>query len=347
MAVALASELRRVNSSVQILFVGTRRGVEKRALEPLGFELRTIHIGGLKGVGLLRTLQTLVQLPAAFMESLRIIRQFHPSIVVGVGGYSAGPVMAAGKLQGVPSLLVEPNLLPGLTNRMLGRWVDRAAVAFEETAACFGAKARITGIPVRPEFHRIRSEISSAGRLRVLVFGGSQGSRAINNLMCEALRFLDAGRFHVIHQTGAADYQRVSACYARAGFQARITEFIDEMPDYFAGADLILSRAGASTVAEITAAGRPAVLIPFPHAADDHQRQNARALAERRAALLLEEETASGQKLADLLMELERDRERLRRMAAAGKALARPRSTQEIIALMEELVKGCPLMVDA
>lgn len=338
MAVALAEKLKRKQPEIGILFTGTQQGMETRILPPLGFQLRTIDIGGLKNVGAARAVKSVWQIPRSFLQSRRIVKRFHPSVIAGVGGHSSGPVVLAGRLFGVPSLLIEPNVEPGLTNRLLRYWVDRAAVAFPETACRFGGKARITGIPVRSAFHQVMTPISTQGPLRVLAFGGSQGSRALNHLVCEAMAFLRPEQISIVHQTGPADFGWVRECYGRAGLKAEIVRFIDDMPACFARSDLIISRSGASTVAEIAAAGRPAILIPFPHATDDHQRRNALVLARRGAVLVLEEEQSSGESLARLLLDLGKDRSRLRDMSRAGKSLAQPESVNRIIQLMEELV---------
>jgi UDP-N-acetylglucosamine--N-acetylmuramyl-(pentapeptide) pyrophosphoryl-undecaprenol N-acetylglucosamine transferase len=339
MSVALAEELRRNDPACAILFVGTRQGLEARVLGPLGFELQTIEIGGLNKVGFRRAAATLARLPLSILEGRRIAKTFRPSIIVGVGGYSSGPVVLGGRLAGCRSLLIEPNAYPGLTNRLLARWVDGAAVAFQEASRHFGSHARLTGIPIRKEFHELREEIRKEGPLQVLVFGGSQGSRPINTLVCQAMKSIPQERIRLVHQTGKADYARVREIYAECGFQAEVTEFIHDMPRMFAWADLIISRSGASTVAEVTAAGKPAVLIPFPQAADDHQRRNAEALARRKAALLLEQEATSGSELADVVLKLAGDREELRRMAAASREMSRPDSVAAILNFMSELAR--------
>lgn len=338
MAIALANEIRTRNPEAAILFVGTQPGIESRIVPPLGFELKTIEIGALKRVGIARKLHSLFQLPKSFLQSARIIRQFSPSVIAGVGGYASGPVLIMGKLLNIPTLLIEPNLYPGFANRLLAPWVDRAAVAFEETARWFKKKAEITGIPIRKEFHEVKEGVSTEGPLRVLVFGGSRGSRAINNLLCEAVQHFSTSQISLVHQTGTEDFQRVKECYAKTQLaKAEILEFIHDMPAYFARTDLIISRSGASTLAEITAAGRPAILIPFPYAADDHQRKNANALARRNAALVMEEQKTSGAELAQLLLELSKNRERLQQMSQAGKQLSKPDSVDRIIHLMEEI----------
>ncbi len=341
MAVALARELEKKKPGVEVLFVGARRGLGNDIVPALGFQFQTLNIGGFKGVGVFRAALTLLQIPGSLLSSRRMIRAFSPSIIVGLGGYASGPIMLAGKALGFPGLLIEPNVQPGFTNRVLKHWVDAAAVAFEETARWFGEKARLTGIPVRQEFHLLSPEVSRDGPLCLLVFGGSQGSSSINQLVCDALPFLPpAGEIKIVHQTGLADHFSVKERYQEAGFEAEVIDFIQDMPDYFDRADLILSRAGASSVAEIAAAGMPSILIPLPHATDDHQRMNARALVRKRAALSLEENETTGEDLAGVLVELAQDRDRLDQMARASRELAHPESREKIIQLMEELVDG-------
>ena len=340
MAVALAEELKRRDPQIEVLFVGVEKGLEKKILPALSFPLQTIKIGGLKGVGLSQMIRTLVQLPGSLGASRRIVRSFVPSIIVGLGGYSSGPVMMAGKGLGCPSILIEPNVYPGFTNRILKGWVDGVAVAFEETAEWFGKKARLTGIPVRQEFFEVGSDIMRSKRLRLLVFGGSQGSRPINQLVCDALPFLPSDQFVVVHQTGPDDHRSIQEKYTQAGVEAEVLDFIQDMPACMEGCDLVLSRAGASTVAEIAAAGRPAVLVPLPQAADDHQRKNAAVFVERRAAVVLEQNETTGRELARVLVELAGEPDRLRQMAQASSGLGERDSRRKIVGLMEEVIEA-------
>lgn len=337
MSVALAKALKGIDPSIDLLFVGTSRGLESRVIPELGFRLETIRIGGINRVGVLPALRSVFQIPTSILRSASIVHNFKPSVVVGVGGYSSGPVLAASYALRYPSLLIEPNAYPGLTNRLLGRWVDRAVVSFEETEKWFGARARRTGIPVRNDFYRIRPPDYSLSRLNMLVFGGSQGSRAINRLVCEALPHLSGLPLRIVHQTGSADYVEVRRCYAESDLPSEVLEFIDDMPAYFEESHLILCRAGALTVAELTASGRPSILIPFPQAADDHQRKNAQALEQEGASIALDQESTNGAHLAERIQRLLGSRNDLERMSAAARNLARPDSSQEIIRLMEEL----------
>ena len=340
MAVALAEELKRRDPQIEVLFVGARKGLEKNILPALGFPLKTIKIGGLKGVGWFQVIRTLVQFPGSLGASRTIVRNFLPSIIVGLGGYSSGPVMMAGRGLGCPLILIEPNVYPGFTNRALKGWVDGVAVAFEETAEWFEQKARLTGIPVRREFFEVSPDILVSPRLRLLVFGGSQGSRPINRMVCKALPFLPSDKISVVHQTGLADYCSVQEKYREAGIEAEVLDFIQDMPAYMGRCDLVLARAGASTVAEIAAAGRPAILVPLPQAADDHQRKNAAVFVERQAAVVLEQEETTGRELARLLVELAGEPDRLFQMAQASRRLAQRDSRQKIIELMQELAEA-------
>jgi UDP-N-acetylglucosamine--N-acetylmuramyl-(pentapeptide) pyrophosphoryl-undecaprenol N-acetylglucosamine transferase len=334
MAVALAQLLE--GEGTRIGFAGTAEGLESRILPPLGYALDTIRLGGLKNVGWRRAAQTVFQLPSSLTQSLRIVRRFRPSVIVGVGGYASGPVIVAGRLLRIPSLLLEPNVHPGFTNRLLRPMVEAAAVAFEETGQWFGTKARVTGIPVRRSFFELPPHDFGMVPMRVLVFGGSRGSRPLNRLMCEALPHLPAQRVRIVHQTGPSELAAVREAY-RGRDDCSVVDYIEQMAEQFREADLIVSRAGASTVAEIAAAGRPALLVPFPQAADDHQRKNALAMERRGAALLVDQETTSGSALAARILALEADRTQLARMAAAARRHARPDAALGIVQLMKEV----------
>ncbi len=339
MAIAIAQQLKMRQPGIDTLFAGTEEGLESRIVPSLGFKLETIKIGGLKKVGALRKLRTLFQLPLSFSSSLRIIRRFSPQVVVGVGGYSSGPVVLAACLLRIPTLIIEPNVYPGFANRVLSRFAGRAAVAFEETAGWFGRKAHVTGVPVRSAFFEVPAEGTPGTPPTLLVYGGSRGSHPINKLIVAALPFLSPEQVSIIHQTGPEDYEDVSTRYQDIGFPAEVLPYIDNMPKYFAKADLLLCRAGASTVAEITAAGKPAILIPFPHATDDHQRKNAEALAVRGAAVLVHQESTDGPQLATAIQELATEPERLISMSTESRKLAKPGATNTIVDLMEEIAQ--------
>jgi len=339
MAIAIAQQLKMRQPGIDSLFAGTEDGLEARIVPSLGFKLETIKIGGLKKVGALRTIRTLLQLPLSFWSSLGIIRRFSPQVVVGVGGYSSGPVVLAAWLLRIPTLIIEPNVFPGFANRILSRVASRAAVAFEETARWFGRKAKVTGVPVRSEFFEVPEQGTPRTPPTLLVYGGSRGSQPINELIVEALPFLSPEQVSIIHQTGPQNYEEVSDRYEEIGFPAEVLPYIDDMPGYFAKADLLLCRAGASTMAEITAAGKPAILIPFPHATDDHQRKNAEALAVRGAAVLVHQKSTDGQQLATAIKDLAGEHKRLISMSTASRKLAKPGATDSIVNLMEEITQ--------
>jgi UDP-N-acetylglucosamine--N-acetylmuramyl-(pentapeptide) pyrophosphoryl-undecaprenol N-acetylglucosamine transferase len=260
-----------------------------------------------------------------------MLAEFGPDIVIGVGGYASGPAMLAAILNGIPTLAFEANVVPGFANRIIARWVSGAAVHFEETARYF-RNAEVTGVPVREAFFEIAGQTHGRDKPTLLVFGGSQGANAINQAMTQCLPELlrQVPNIHIIHQTGERDYNDVKAAYERAGDCAEVQAFISDMPAFFARADLLLCRSGASTVAEITAAGKPAVFVPFPRAADDHQRVNAQALERAGAAVLVEETKLDRVWLADTIGALLGDPGRLRRMSDAARRLAHPNAARDI-----------------
>jgi len=340
MAVAVREELKRRDPECKVLFVGTPEGLERKILPPLGFSLRTIRVGALNKVSVRRALKTLTQLPSSLMEAREILKDFRPTVVISLGGYSAGPVVMAARIMGYPSVLVEPNAYPGLTNRLLGPLVRKAAVAFKETADFFPGKARETGIPIRTQFHQILPWASKGESVRLLVFGGSRGSRPINRLMCDALSYLKDLDISVVHQTGESDFKWVSDAYKRASVPGRIKEYIGDMPSEFESADIIISRSGASTVAEIGAAGRASILIPFPAAANNHQWENALALQKSGAAILVKQSALSGQVLAQKIMGLVGEPCEIDRMAKASRVFAHRDSAARMVDLLEEVQKG-------
>ena len=333
-ALAIAQELR-ARYSAEVKFVGTARGLETKLVPAAGFELALIEVGALKNVGWTTRLSTLWQLPGAVLRSRRMIRKFRPDVVIGVGGYASGPAVLAAEMAGVPTLLFEPNRVPGFANRIVVRWASAAAVHFEETRRFF-PNAVVTGVPVRKEFFSIPSRFGDAPPT-LLVFGGSQGAAALNRVMMESTAALKQAGWRLVHQTGERDYNQVQAAYQQSGISAEVTPFIDRMPEAFARADLLLCRAGAATVAEITAAGKPAILVPFPRAADDHQRRNAEALAQAGAALLIPEAELTSAGPVKTVGELLADKKRLGKMAAAARTLSHPNAAQDIAEMAARL----------
>jgi UDP-N-acetylglucosamine--N-acetylmuramyl-(pentapeptide) pyrophosphoryl-undecaprenol N-acetylglucosamine transferase len=312
--------------------------MENRLVPAAGFELRLVEVGALKNVSLATRLKTSLDLPRAIFNSRRMLDEFAPDVVLGVGGYASGPAMAAAIMRGIPTIAFEPNVVPGFANRMVARWVSAAAVHFEETCRYF-PNCHVTGVPVRPAFFQIPSKAPGA-QPTLLVFGGSQGARAINDAMLDSLPGLrgKAPALYVVHQTGERDFERVRAAYQQASIPGEVHKFVDDMPAMFARADLLVCRSGASTVGEITAAGKPAIFVPFPRAADDHQNVNARALERAGAAVVVEESKLEAAYLVDTITALIDDAARLQRMSTAARALAHPKAVEEIAAIVEELM---------
>ncbi|HEY9140272.1 MAG TPA: undecaprenyldiphospho-muramoylpentapeptide beta-N-acetylglucosaminyltransferase [Bryobacteraceae bacterium] len=335
-ALAIAQELRS-RYHAQVLFVGTQRGIETRLVPAAGFELHLIQVGALNRVDLATRLKTLLDLPRALMESAKLIREFRPDVMIGVGGYASGPAMLTAAMMSVPTIAFEPNVVPGFANRMVAPMVSAAAVHFEATCHYF-RNCHVTGVPVRQEFFHVpaRSAVrSNDARPTLLAFGGSQGAHAINQAMLDALpKLMEAvPGIHVIHQTGERDYIPAQGVYLRTMISAEVSPFIDDMPGAFARADLLVCRSGASTVAEITAAGKLAIFIPLPTAADDHQTQNAATLANGGAARLLPQSELSSDRLVNEIASLLRDRPRLAAMSEAARRFAHPDAAAKIAAL--------------
>jgi UDP-N-acetylglucosamine--N-acetylmuramyl-(pentapeptide) pyrophosphoryl-undecaprenol N-acetylglucosamine transferase len=337
-ALAIARELKS-RYQAEVLFVGTARGLENRLVPQAGFGLMRVKVGALKNVSLMTRMRTLFDLPRAVVESRKIIRLFHPDVVVGVGGYASGPAMAAAILMRIPTLAFEPNYVPGFANKMVGRRVSAAAVHFAQTQKYFN-NAQVVGVPVRADFFKIAPRAPGAPPA-LLVFGGSQGAQAINRAVIaaapEVLRQIPALR--IIHQTGEREYNDVQAAYAQAGIKAEVSAFIDDMPSAFAQADLLLCRSGASTVAEVAAAGKPAIFVPFPRAADDHQRRNAEAIAEHGAAVLIPQPELAPERLARVLVGLLRDPVRLKEMSEKARALSHHDAAGRVARMVAELAE--------
>lgn len=342
-ALEIAYELRaraadRACSDCAVEFLGAGRDLEFQLIERAGFPLRVVPAGGLKGIKGSRRVRNLLLLPRSFLRTKALLRNFDPNVVVGTGGYLAGPPLLEAALMGIPTLLIEPNFVPGFTNRVLAPVVRIAAVAFPETAEHFGAKGRVTGVPVRKAVASVPAK-EHVPPLTLLVLGGSQGSKAINECMVKALPRLskETPSLGIIHQTGERDYNDVKEAYATLGIAAEVCAFIENMADVLSRADLVVARAGAMTVAELAAAGRAALLVPFPVATDNHQLENARALERAGAARVIEQaELRPGRVLEEVHALLAAPR-RLTEMERSARALARPDAAKRIADLVEEL----------
>jgi UDP-N-acetylglucosamine--N-acetylmuramyl-(pentapeptide) pyrophosphoryl-undecaprenol N-acetylglucosamine transferase len=331
-ALAIADALRALYQS-EVRFVGTARGLETRLVPQAGYPLELITVGQLNQVSMATRLKTLATLPQGIFDCLRLIKNWRPQVVIGVGGYASGPAMLAAQIRRVPTLAFEPNAVPGMANRLVGKRVNAAAVNFASTLRYF-RNAEVTGIPVRAEFFALPPKPPSSAP-RLLVFGGSQGARALNQRMPEIAKDLLAAvpALTILHQSGARHEETTRAAYAASGApqeQWRVQAFLDDMPQQFGAADLILSRSGASTVAELAAAGKPSLLIPFPQAADDHQRKNAEVMAEAGAAAMLIEQSMSKTELLETLRGLLDDPDRLRQMAGRARSLAHSDAAKRI-----------------
>jgi len=327
----------------EILLVGTRKGLEARLGAESGYTLRTIEVVSLKGKPFWGKVRGLMALPQSLFQSWRLIRSFGPDLVLGVGGYASGPVVLTAWAMGYRTAIHEQNAFPGLSNRILGWVVDRAFISFAASDRHFPRqKSILTGNPIR---RKIRSEgiVREAGpesKFTLFIFGGSQGAHRLNLAMTEALVHLQdcKARMQIIHQTGDKDYPEVLEAYRREGFAAEVHPFIHDMDRAYAAADLVLCRAGASTLFELMAMGKPGVLVPYPYAANDHQTLNARALVDAGAALMVANGDLKGARLSEMLGQLCEDPARLRKMGERASALAKPDAAETIVKLCYEMV---------
>jgi len=342
--IAVAKEIMRRHPDSEVKFVGTARGLENKLVPNAGFELALIDSTGLKNVGLAARVRGLLVLPKSLRQARALIGRLRPDVVIGAGGYVSGPVLLTASFQKVPTLVMESNALPGWTNRVLARFIDKAAVSFEAALPFFRGKGVVTGNPVRREFFEIAQKQRNPAQLSILIFGGSQGAHAINEAMVAALPLLGDVKtgLRVTHQTGEADYEQVASAYASLGWseQASVRKYIDDMVAAFAAADLVISRAGATTTAELIAAGKASLMIPFPFAADDHQRKNAEALEAAGAGKMILQQDLSPQRLAREIEALVREPEKVTAMENAARALSQGDAAAKVVDLVEGMVVG-------
>lgn len=334
-AIAIAEEIMRRSGSNKVLFVGTARGIEHRVIPLAGYDLATVDIEGIKGRRVTDIMRSCAKLPKSMIQSRSILRHFHPDVVIGVGGYASGPVVMAAHMMGVRTAIAEQNALPGMTNRILGKFVDRCFMSFESTAGwCAKDKVRITGNPIRAAFLRPAHDVAKRSQgFTLALVGGSQGASGINRAVVEALPFLGdlKDTLRIIHQTGGKDYETIARAYAGHQIPAEVQSFIEDMSAVYTVADLVVSRAGATTLAEINASGRASLLIPFPHAAGDHQTINAKVLVDAGAAEMIQESALDGKRLADTVRRLMNDPGKLRAMEDHSRKLGRPRAASDIV----------------
>lgn len=337
-AVALAREFLRRDASSKILFVGTERGIESKVLAHEGFELLFITAKPVMGKGLMAVLQGLLSVPVGLWQSLSIVRRRRANLVIGVGGYTSPTMLVAAAIRGIPRVILEPNAYPGMANKAVAPFAQRVFLAFESAADSFDrSKVRMVGTPVRQGFLAPSgsSEVpmSAASRIRLLIFGGSQGAKAINNAVLDGLATLTARlpNLAITHQTGEAEYQRVREAYATLGVEAEVTPFLFDMPTVLRTADLVVARAGAMTIAELTACGKPAILIPLPTAIYDHQMKNARAMEAAGGAIVLPQADLTGSKLSDSISAIVQDTSRLQAMSTKSRAMRRIDAGEAIV----------------
>lgn len=336
--VAIAEELRAREPGAAVRFVGTAKGIEARVLPDLGWELDLIEVSGLKTVGTLGALKGLLRLPRALLQARRVLKAFRPDAVIGVGGYASGPIVLMARLAGIPTAICEQNSIPGLTNKLLGRVARAVFLSFAESQRFFKArKVHMTGNPVRRD---LLGKLLTVGAtpatpddaVHVLVCGGSQGAVAVNELASAALASLaPTTKLSIVHQTGERDLAATTQRYAAAGLAADCRAFIKDMASAYQRADLIIGRAGATTVAELAIAGKPAIFIPYPFAADNHQEINAREMATAGAALSFRQADLTAAGLADALRPLLTEPATRARMGAAMKALAKPGAAAAVV----------------
>ena len=342
-AIAVAREwlLREPEGARSVVLVGTQAGMEARLVPQADLPLETIRAAGLKGMGGAKLVRNLAKLPAGLWDSERIVQRHSFNVAFGVGGYASGPMILAARLHGIPSMIFEPNVEPGFTNRVLAGLANRVACGFAETAKRFGERAVATGIPVRHEFFCIARK-EHREPFTLLITGGSRGALPINRAVVDSLDLLAPrkNQLFIVHQTGERDYNAVRVAYARREFRAEVVPFIENMAERFAQADLILCRSGAITTAEVAAAGRAAIFIPFGAATDAHQTRNAEAMQNAGAARLLPQEDLTPDRLTKEIFILLDQPRRITEMEEQARRLARPSAVKDIVDLLEGLVRA-------
>jgi len=344
-AIAIAQEWMARDATRRVIFVGTERGLEKTIVPKAGFPLEFISVAGLKGKGLADLIRNLFALPGGFAQAFKLVNRHRPNVILGVGGYSSGPVLVAARLRGVPTAIHEANAFPGLTNRILARFSTAAAIAFNAAAPRLKrSDAVLTGNPIRNEFFdAISARPAGDARKRLLIFGGSQGSRTINDAMTAALMFMAPlrDRLLIVHQTGPKELERVQQAYRDSAFaEARVVPYLDPIVDEIAAADVVVCRSGAMTVGELAAVGRAAILIPFAAATDNHQELNARAVEHAGGAIVITEKELTPERLAFAITGIVNDPGRSAAMGMAARTLAEPEATKKIVDLLEKIERS-------
>jgi UDP-N-acetylglucosamine--N-acetylmuramyl-(pentapeptide) pyrophosphoryl-undecaprenol N-acetylglucosamine transferase len=336
-AIAIAREWLSRGSDREVVLVGTTRGIEMKLVPHAGLPLETLRVAGLKGKGGGTLLRNLAKLAPAMLDASRVLRKHRPIAAFGVGGYAAGPMLLTTWLRGIPNVIFEPNAEPGFTNKALARISARIATGYEISARAWGAKAVVTGCPVRPEFWNIPSRVP-AKPMRLLITGGSQGALPVNRAFVDAMKALAdrKNELSIVHQTGERDYDAVRTAYARHEIMAEVVPFLSNMPERFGWADIIVCRAGAITAAEVAAARRAAIFIPFGRATDSHQLRNAQEMSKKGAGRVITESELTGERLSKEIFSLLDNPAEVERIAAAARELSWPHATRDIVNLIEQ-----------
>lgn len=346
---AIADEFKRRDEKTEVIFVGTEYGIEARVVPREGYPIRFLRAEGLVGVSVMKKIRSISKMLLGVIDSHRIIKTLSPDIVIGVGGYASGATMLTACFKSIPTMILEQNSMPGLTNKILGRFVRGICLTYQESISFFpNAKTYLTGNPVRMQV--LKGSIESAYRLfslekslfTVFIFGGSAGARSINMAMIEALNYLHdlRGKIQFLHQTGTKDYEHVREAYRKTGFKGTITPFIYQMGEAYAVADIVVSRAGATTLAELTALGKPALLIPYPYAAGQHQELNARKLLEMGAAKMILNRELKGEPLAESIRELFKNETMRREMQRISRSVGRPDACAKVVDIALSYIKN-------
>ncbi len=342
--IAVAKELEKRFEQVHILFIVGRRKMESEILSHYGYPIESIYVEGLKGRGLKKGLSVILMLPICLLQSLSVINKFSPHVVLGVGGYSSGPFCLAAKFKKIPTAIHEQNSYPGLTNRLLSGMVDQIFLSFEESREFLKGKTKIlTGNPVREELIKGKKDAAQKKHFTILVVGGSQGAMAVNKVFSEALQLLNnAGKFpHVIHQTGENDYSRVKADYEKKRIKGELSPFIHDMATAYHQSDLVVGRAGATTIFELTALGKPSILVPYPFASNNHQETNARSLMTKGGAEMILQKELNGEGLAKVVEKYMDDRAGLEKMAKCAEKAAMKNAAKDIVDHMLKMSSRC------
>ena len=339
-AIAIAQEWKSRGADREVVLVGTQRGIEMKLVPQAGLPLETIRVAGLKGKGGTTLIKNLAMLGSGLSDAYGVLRKHKPAVAFGVGGYAAGPMLLATWLHGIPNVIFEPNAEPGFTNKVLARFAKRIATGYEVSARAWGEKAKVTGCPVRSEFFQIPTRTPTVP-LRMLVTGGSQGALPINRTFVDAMDLLATRKqeLQIVHQTGERDYNAVRTAYARREIPAEVVPFLTNMAERFAWADFIVCRAGAITAAEVAAAGRAAIFIPFGRATDSHQLRNAQEMANAGAGRVIPESELTAERLSKEIFSLLDQPQEIEKLSTTARKLARPEAARDIVDLIEEAAR--------